>query len=157
MNQYKLLEEDIPEFAEENIEHLKETIKKCKEIANGVQLRELKRAGVTDKLDYLFNWNRIPGSDGKGLKKFLEEEARITDARYEWKVHKSRNDKELSCEMIFEYGEPVPASLDVLITLEKEDKAIATFNQLDENKKLKQITLRVKDQGGQKFIYKQIR
>ena len=116
-NQYKVLEEESPFLAETNIGHLRRSIEICKQIANVVELRELKTKGIKNKLTYLFNWDKIPGSDEKSLKKFLVEEFLGSyDESYGLEVRKSRNKKQLSCWI--SYGDEDYEGVEMNVMLE---------------------------------------
>ena len=98
INQYELLEEETPALAETNIQLLKQTIKICKDIERRVELLELKSKGTKVELEYLFNWNKIPGPDKIKLDRFMGKEIGITPTPYKISdVKKSKNDNELSC------------------------------------------------------------
>lgn len=153
-NQYKVLEEESPSLAETNIGHLRQSIEICKQIANAVELRELKTKGIKNKLTYLFNWDKIPGSDEKSLKKFLVEEFGIGsyDESYGLEVHKSRNKKQLSCWISF--GVEDYEGIDMSITLEGTDRAVATSSLSYPDGREDRHFLKVVEERGQKFIYK---
>ena len=155
INQYQLLEEETPALAETNIQLLKQTIKICKDIEKRVELLELKSKGTKVESDYLFNWNKIPGPDKIKLGRFMGNEIGIGDTPYEMSdVKKSKNEKELSCSLLFENEEG--PGITVTITLENGDRGVAIFNLSDmETKGYKKCNLKVVEERGQKFIYKE--
>jgi hypothetical protein len=153
-NQYEVLEEESPSLAETNIGHLRQSIEICKQIANAVELRELKSRGIKNQLTYLFNWDKIPGSDEKRLKKFLVEEFGIGsyEESYYQEVRKYRNKKQLSCWINFrdeDYG-----GLDMSVTLEGADRAAVTSGLSHLDGREDRRFLKVVEERGQKFIYK---
>lgn len=154
INQYELLEDETPAFVETNVKLLRQTIALCNEIASGVELRELKSKGTNTELSYLFNWNKIPGSDEKRLGSFMEEEIGIWDDPYKIKVN-SKSQKELSCSLLF-VNEDYGPGISIKITIEKEGGAVATFDVSDmKTKGYKKCNLKVVEERGQKYIYKE--
>ena len=85
----------------------------------------------------------------------MGNEIGISDSPYEISyVKKLKNDKELSCSLLFENEEG--PGITVSIILENGDRGIAIFNLSDmENKGLKKCNLKVVEERGQKFIYKE--
>jgi hypothetical protein len=135
-----------PKLSEDLITRLRESISKCNEIALQIELRKVESRNV--KLRYLFDWNKVPGSDGDNeLKEFLKDKYNqewVEDAQ----IKRSADSKTI-------YINPTRTNNSNSISLRlADDKTNANLLIFDaDGKEIVNRNLIVKDNDGKTSVY----
>jgi hypothetical protein len=112
--QYEILQKGTPSLSQPTIIQLRNSIGICNEIAYKLDLLRLEERGTSKNLQYLFDWNKIPGNDVyriiELLKKIMNTE--ILDLT---EIKKVDRNKSIECLFDINGGWPYVAIFDLKI------------------------------------------
>jgi len=122
--QYEFLEHDTPELANIILKQLSQAEKISNEIANKVELLNIRNVANKSKLEYLFNWKKVTEKDER-LWSFLYGELGVPFAIEN--IHRSPNDRTLRFKLVSEFGD-VFSTVTVAISGEDEKAMLVIEN-----------------------------
>ena len=140
IRQYEILQKGTPSLSQPTIIQLRNSIGICNEIAYKLDLLRIEERGTTKNLQYLFDWNKIPGNDVYRIKELLK---RIMNTEFLDLTEIKKDDSNKSIECLFEIngGWPYVAIFDLnvdtadLLIWEKEAGLREVKDFIAENEK----------------------
>lgn len=156
IKKYELLHNETPTLTEPTTIHLNKAKDICKEIAYIVDLNQRKLVAEQEKLIYLFNWNRIPGSDNNRLAEYIRNEFGEFDFRWIKSIRKLDEGN----TVLFSYRDDFKPVCTFYIKLTEDKKGAIVYNydpepddeDLDNNSKVTR-SLFVKLQYDNLYVY----
>jgi len=132
--QLQMLFPESESLIQPTIDQLNQTIRICNDIANKVELNELRNLGKDDNLEFLFNWDKVTTRDKYRLESFLYEETNLPFGVTQLK--KSNNGKSITCKITDDNDTQVYYSVKIKINEGTSEKSNANLllTDLDSNK-----------------------
>jgi hypothetical protein len=148
ISQYALLEQRASALTRPLINQLQQSVEICNEIANKIELEDLRNFSSRPTNLYLFNWEDVTKKDRRRLEDFLYEDTSLPVGVSELK--KSQDGKSLTCKLLDEGR--IIYSVEITIN-ENGDVAELKLTDYDTNKEYKE-NLQVLQKNGRNYIYK---
>lgn len=137
--QYQFLEHDTPGLASIVLDELNNAVKIGNEIANKVELLNVRNVASRGNLEYLFNWKKVTNKDER-LWSFLYKELEVPFAIET--ISRSSNGRILRFKLISEFGDVFST---VTVTLIGENEKAMLVIEEGSNKIEKELALRIEN------------